>query len=181
MTATGFFPTNRLLLLDNAILENECFEMEEKTLQVLANSKRWENRQWAAREETDCLKLTEMWQKEVQSENDPDVLETIRNNPNFKVEAGNLKKFADSQNWEDRLMAAKSEYATVEILEEMYLKEDDSDVLEAIEEKLDKKVINKHVQLSFMQKVRIRKVLEKCKNSKHPVSKYLNEILEIIS
>ena len=166
-----------------AIIQNSNFEIEEETIIVLANSDEWEDRLIAAEKETDSSRLNEMLRKEVQGENDGDVTEAIIQNSNFEMEEETIRVLANSDEWEDRLIVARDKNVSEELLKEMYCNERDTNVREAIEDNLAEREFYKNVRLSFGQKAKIWRVLRKVRKSNHkyPLSKYLNEILEIVS
>ena len=150
---------------------------------MLANSDEWEDRLIAAEKETDSSRLNEMLRKEVQGENDGDVTEAIIQNSNFEMEEETIRVLANSDEWEDRLIVARDKNVSEELLKEMYCNERDTNVREAIEDNLAEREFYKNVRLSFGQKAKIWRVLRKVRKSNHkyPLSKYLNEILEIVS
>ena len=166
-----------------AIIKNSNFEMEEVTIRLFANSGEWENRRIAAKKETDSSRLNEMFRRELEGQNDKDVKQAIRQNCNFIMEDNSIKAIVNSEDWRDRLLVARDKNVSEELLKEMYFSESDTDVREEIEDNLAEREFYKNVRLSFGQKAKIWRVLRKVRKSNHkdPLSKYLNEILEIVS
>ena len=166
-----------------AIIQNSNFKIEEETIRVLANSKKWKNRLIAAEKETDSSRLNEMLRREVQGKSNDDVKQAIRQNFNFEMEEETIKAIVNSEDWRDRLLVARDKNVSEELLKEMYFSESDTDVREEIEDNLAEREFYKNVRLSFGQKAKIWRVLRKVRKSNHkdPLSKYLNEILEIVS
>lgn len=162
-----------------AILNNPNFKMEEKTRNVIAKSENFLHRQIAAvDEESSSEFLSQLLKNEIEGWDDFDVIRSILNNPNFKMEGKTRNILAKSENWEHRKIAAEAEGATIEFLENMYLKEKDEDIIEVIESKLLQE--QKNISLSIVQKHQILKVLKEFKASKISALKCLDKILKII-
>lgn len=125
--------------------------------------------------------LHQMLQDEVNNYKDSDVIKAILNNPNFKMDDASRKLLAESEDWEYRQIAAKDEGSSLEFLENMYLKEKDRDVFEALEQNILRKYNNVSNKLNIVQKHKIIKLLRKFKNSNISVSEVINQIAAIIA
>lgn len=122
-----------------------------------------------------------MLKAEIEGEEDDDVVETILNNPNFEMKAEIRKLFANAENYEYRKIIAKEKGTSRQLLEMMYLKEDDEEVIEEIEKNLLKKY-KKSISLTIIQEHEILKALKELKVSKKKTSilTCMEKILEII-
>lgn len=167
-----------------AIINNPNFKMDEKTREMLAESGEWRIRMIPAKYEGSSSEfLNQMLRDEIQDYGDCDVIETIINNPNFKMEEEIRKMLAESNDYENRIIAAKYEGSSKEFLENMFLKEKSEAVLEAIEFNLLSKISKKSVTLNVVQERKIFNVLRNVKKDKkkQPLAEYVKEIVDIIS
>jgi len=165
------------------ILDNPNFKMDNDIRKVLAKSENWKYRCIVAKNEGSSSELlNQMLRDEIGHGDDEDVINSIRKNPNFKMDDDTRKALANSDNYGYRIMAVEDEGTTREFLENMYLKEKDEDVLEAIEINLFSKLSKNSITLNVVQKRQILEVLKKVKRlrKRKPLSYYLEEILEII-
>ena len=166
------------------IVNNPNFKMDEKTREMLAESGEWRIRMIPAKYEGSSSEfLNQMLRDEIQDYGDCDVIETIINNPNFKMEEEIRKMLAESNDYENRIIAAKYEGSSKEFLENMFLKEKSEAVLEAIEFNLLSKISKKSVTLNVVQERKIFNVLRNVKKDKkkQPLAEYVKEIVDIIS
>lgn len=121
------------------ILKNPKLQMEEETLKLLSQSEDWEDRLKVAKcKDTSSELLNKMFRIEIQNEEYQygAVEEAILNNPKLQMEEKTFKVLAKSENWDERLMAAKREDASSEFLNDMLRNElhgeEDDDVINAI-------------------------------------------------
>lgn len=119
----------------NAIINNDAFEIEEKTIKLLATSNRWIHRKIAAKLLKDSKFLNEMYRKEIKGETDEDVENVIINNKYFKIEEETIKDLAASIYLNHRKKAAEFSRDS-SFLNEMFRKEingkNKKDVINAI-------------------------------------------------
>ena len=122
-----------------ALWNHPNFEKNDEKRKTLATSDSWEIRKIATEDEESSSKLlNEMYRNEIQGEYNEEIIEAILYNPNFQMEKETLKVLAKSEEWDDRLEAAKydGEETSSEFLNEMYRNEiqgeHDEDVILAI-------------------------------------------------
>jgi len=165
-----------------SILNNPNFKMDDASRKLLAKSEIWKCREIVAKYEGSSSEfLNQMLRDGVNNYNDSYVIEAILNNPNFKMDDASRKLLAESENWEYRQMAAKDEGSSLEFLENMYLKEKDGDVFEALEQSILRKHNNVSNKLNIIQKHKIIKLLRKFKNSNVSISQIIDQIAAIIA
>lgn len=167
----------------NLIWKHPKFEKNDDKRKILAESDNWSFRMLPAEDEGSSSEfLNQMLRDEIQNDCDRVVVDAIINNPNFKMEEETRKMLAKSDNRNHRIIAVKDEGSSEEFLENMFWKETDEDVLEAIEVKLLSKISKKSVTLNVVQKRNILKVLRSVKKDKkkQPLAEYVKEIVDII-
>lgn len=122
--------------VEDAIFNNEVFEIEEITLKCLAESDDWESRLKAAELSKDSQFLNQMLREEVEDWNDGDVINKIFDNEFFEIKEKTLEVLKTSDYEEHRQKAAELLKDSNELLEMFIdeLKEDypSSEVLETI-------------------------------------------------
>lgn len=91
----------------NAIFENDIFEIEEETIETLALSEMPGYRLDAARLSKDSKLLNQMLINEEEGDQNQSVENAIIDNKVFKIEERTLKCLAKSDDWRNRLKAAK--------------------------------------------------------------------------
>ena len=167
----------------DSIIENEFFEMEEETLEVLAKSDYEFNREIAAKsKEAISGFLNRLLRDEVQSIASYDVIKGCMENENFQMEEETLHVIEKEHDYDALTILAEDPNTSQEWLEKIYLRQTDSEVLKAAERNLLQKLHKKSITLNAVQKSKVLEVLKELKRSrkKKPLTKYLEEILEII-
>lgn len=167
----------------DAILENECFEMEEKTLKVLANSCCDEDREVAVKDKNATAEfLNKILRRELEGRAISTVIQECMKNQNFQMEEETLHVIEKEHDCDALTILAEDPNASQEWLEKIYLRETNSEVLEAAELNLLQKLHKTSITLNAVQKRKVLGVLKKMERSrkKQPLTKYLEEILEII-
>lgn len=173
---------NEGLVID-AILENECFEMGEETLELLGKSDDETNREIAAKSKKATSEfLNRILRDEVESIGAYDVIKGCMKNENFQMEEETLYVIEKEHDSDALTILAEDPNASQEWLEKIYLRETNSEVLEAAELNLLQKLHKSSTTLNAVQKRKVLGVLKELKHSrkKQPLTKYLEEILEII-
>lgn len=143
--------------VEDAIFNNEVFEIEEITLKCLAKSHDWEIRLKATELSKDSQFLNQMLRKEVEDWNDGDVIDEIFDNEFFEIEEETLEVLKTSEYEEHRQKAAKLLKDSNELLEMFIneLKEEypSSEVLETIFENesfvFEKEALLKYVRDNY--------------------------------
>lgn len=167
----------------DAILENECFEMEEETLEVLAESDDETNREIAVKSKKATSEfLNRILRDEVESIGACNVIKECMKNENFQMEEETLYVIEKEHDYDALTILAEDPNASQEWLEKIYLTETDGEVLEAAELNLLQKLHKSSIALNAVQKRKVLGVLKELKRSrkKKTLTKYLEEILEII-
>lgn len=163
------------------LLKHPNFQMNDETKKKLSKSDNWKLRELAAKDETNTSEfLNQMLRNEIEGVQDEDVINAILNNLNFKMEEETRKKLSESINAVFRKIIAEDEETSAQLLESMYWKEQEPNILEILEKRLGEKM--KSNTLNIVQRKKIFKVLKKVQssNKKEPLAKYLEQILEII-
>ena len=160
------------------ILNHPNFKQNEVILGKLAQSKKWKERQLAARLSNSSELLNEMFRKELDGD-DEDVKKVILDNPSFKADEVTIGKLAQSKYRENRLLAARLSNS-LKRLNEMLRKELDGDNEEDVKKailynpsfKTDEVTLGKFVQ-SNNWNWETRQRVAQLSNS----SEFLNEML----
>lgn len=93
--------------VENAIFDNEFFEIEEETIICLAKSNDWEDRKKAAELSKDSKFLNQMLRKEAEEQQVEDVYNAILNKDVFEVEEETLEILKTSDYGVNRKIAAE--------------------------------------------------------------------------
>lgn len=110
------------------ILNNSNFKMEDETRKVLAQSDDVTQREVAAEDQDGSSEfLNWMIRREVETFNNKDVIKLILNNQNFKMEDETRRVLAESNDFGNRMYAAKESSNPSEFLNWMIRKEIQSD------------------------------------------------------
>lgn len=169
-------------VIDTCLL-NEYFEMEEETLEVLAKSDDTANREIAVKSKKATSEfLNRILRDEVESIGACNVIKECMKNENFQMEEETLYVIEKEHDYDALTILAEDPNASQEWLEKIYLRETDREVLEAAELNLLQKLHKSSTTLNAVQKRKVLGVLKELKRSrkKQPLTKYLEEILEII-
>lgn len=111
------------------------------------------------------------------------VVDSILEHQNFKMDDKTRNLILKTDDTRLHAMLAQDESSSDEFLEKMYLLETNEYVEEKIENNLLRTIVKENKTLNTVQKKQILKVLRKVKKSqkKVPLTKFLEEILQIIS
>lgn len=128
----------------DAIMSNDNFKMEEKSVQILAKTNCSYYRKIAARLATSEELLDEMLVKEIERWQDGDVITAIMKNVYFKMREGTLIVIANSKYYDIRQIAIENEGTSEELLKDMYEKEEDEDNKELILDRVLPNIMKKY-------------------------------------